>query len=405
MDKLRRPPVPDGVDESVWMELPISICHQIVGEVSPPASPACPASSASPAFIDEDFPPSGVSLSGLETSTEIERQASRPAAPSCHCKMQARLNTVRKDGKNQGKLFYGCRKRQCGFFMWAPESTIGPYALRRSNFGKGMTWQRFSPSKGWTLVKPTIGFSSLDVKQGSVGDCWFLSALAVLAERPDLINQVALTQEPSAIGKYSFRLFIDGQWQVYDIDDHLPMKGELPAFSQTSRDQIWVPLLEKAYAKAHGSYWSISGGEIAEAMLELTACPTETISFSSSTFDSNETWERLVSFSSSQFPMGCATATGGDGLVGMHAYSILEVKTLTGLLPGIQTKMHEYFPRKRISSADTVQPPPQDRAEDQIADDGSLRVLRIRNPWGKREWKGAWGSNSEVTAAKRPGLH
>ncbi|KAJ8907793.1 hypothetical protein NDN08_007897 [Rhodosorus marinus] len=394
MDDQRRPPVPDGVDESVWMELPISICQQLVGEVGAPASPA------SPTFIDPEFPPSRVSLSGLETSPEFERQANKTEALSCHCKMQARLNTVRKDGKNQGKLFYGCRKRQCGFFMWAPENTIGPYVLRRSNFGKGMRWQRFSPSKGWTLVKPTIGFSSLDVKQGSVGDCWFLSALAVLAERPDLINQVALTQEPSDIGKYSFRLFIDGQWQVYDIDDHLPMKGDLPAFSQTSRDQLWVPLLEKAYAKAHGSYWSISGGEIAEAMLELTACPTETISFSSSTFDSNETWERLVSFSSSQFPMGCATATGGDGLVGMHAYSILEVKTLTGLLPGIQTKMHEYFPRKRIPSADTSQPRPQDNVEDHIADDGSLRVLRIRNPWGKREWKGAWGGNSEMWTPK-----
>uniref|UniRef100_A0A6T6KIL7 Uncharacterized protein n=1 Tax=Rhodosorus marinus TaxID=101924 RepID=A0A6T6KIL7_9RHOD len=400
MDKLRRPPVPDGVDEGVWMELPVPICLQIVGEVGAPATPATPATPASPAsptFIDPEFPPSRVSLSGQETSAEIERQANKPAALSCHCKMQARLNTVRKDGKNHGKLFYGCRKRQCGFFMWAPENTIGPYALRRSKFGKGMRWQRFPPSKGWTVVKPTLGFCSLDVKQGSVGDCWFLSALAVLAERPDLINQVVLRQEPSGVGKYSFRLFIDGQWRVYDIDDHLPMKGDLPAFSQTSRDQLWVPLLEKAYAKAHGSYWSISGGEIAEAMLELTACPTETISFSSTTFDSNETWERLVSFSSSHFPMGCATATGGDGLVGMHAYSILEVKTLTGLLPGIQTKMHEYFPRKRIPSVDTSsQPPPPDNVEEQIADDGSLRVLRIRNPWGKYEWKGAWGSNSDM---------
>ncbi|CAL1166266.1 unnamed protein product, partial [Cladocopium goreaui] len=46
--------------------------------------------------------------------------------------------------------------------------------------------------------------------------------------------------------------------------------------------QLWVPLLEKAYAKAHGSYQAISGGEIAEALLDLTGCPTESIDFDES---------------------------------------------------------------------------------------------------------------------------
>ena len=51
------------------------------------------------------------------------------------------------------------------------------------------------------------------------------------------------------------------------------------AFSRAANSQLWVCLLEKAYAKAHGSFNAISGGEIAEALLDLTGAPTYTVNF------------------------------------------------------------------------------------------------------------------------------
>jgi hypothetical protein len=126
-----------------------------------------------------------------------------------------------------------------------------------------------------------------------------------------------------------------------------------------------VCLLEKAYAKAHGSYRAISGGQIAEALLDLTGAPALTINFDEPGFSLDRLWGQLVYFKSQGFPMGCATG-GGDpqlrevGLCGNHAYSILECREI----------------RSRAS-------PP-----------GLVRLLRIRNPHGVGEWNGDWSDAS-----------
>ena len=43
--------------------------------------------------------------------------------------------------------------------------------------------------------------------------------------------------------------------------------------------EIWPMIIEKAFAKMHGSYKDIEGGVIAEAVTKLTNCNSEVLHF------------------------------------------------------------------------------------------------------------------------------
>jgi hypothetical protein len=66
---------------------------------------------------------------------------------------------------------------------------------------------------------------------------------------------------------FAFKFFIAGEWREVVIDDRLPtQQGQLLLFL-TSGDpnEFWPSLLEKAFAKVHGSYDSLVGGELTQA--------------------------------------------------------------------------------------------------------------------------------------------
>lgn len=61
------------------------------------------------------------------------------------------------------------------------------------------------------------------------------------------------------------------------IDDYFPCyPNGGPVFSKCQGNELWVLLLEKAYAKVHGSYLALRGGYTCEALQDLTGCPTTT---------------------------------------------------------------------------------------------------------------------------------
>ena len=85
------------------------------------------------------------------------------------------------------------------------------------------------------------GFKPAHIRQGGVGDCWFLAALAVVAERGHhLLSRNVLTTDVNDHGHYLFRLFIDGNWRLYSVDDHLPVRK--------GRTKVSAPTIHSALA-------------------------------------------------------------------------------------------------------------------------------------------------------------
>ncbi len=229
-------------------------------------------------------------------------------------------------------------------------------------------WKRAKDLFGQGQYDLFRGIDPGDIKQGSLGNCYFLCSLASLAEYPDLIKRLFDYDSVNQYGIQSVWLNINGVWRRIILDEYFPSynngrQWDL-AFSKTDQKELWVILLEKAYAKAYGSYWEIIGGDPVHALRDLTGAPYDRVEDFS---DLNAAWAQIKEANTKQYMLTCFTKStqiteekSGEGLVAGHAYTILDVRNI-------------------IDSRG--QP---------------ARILQIRNPWGKFEWSGDFGDNSSL---------
>lgn len=218
----------------------------------------------------------------------------------------------------------------------------------------------------WTVYNdPKVS----DIKQGLLGNCWLLSGLAVLVERPELLRKIIITKDYNSQGCYQVRLCHNGEWQTVIVDDLFPCdsNGSL-IYSQASRKQLWVPLIEKAMAKLNGSFESLIAGQTVEGLSALTGYPCDSIRLEHTQPNNEEIidfymiWARLLSMKEAGYAIAasCGRSDITDdnvftqrGLLPRHAYSILNVKEIN-----------------------------------------SHQLVQLRNPWGRYTWLGDWSESS-----------
>lgn len=235
---------------------------------------------------------------------------------------------------------------------------------------RAYTWELPPKTLGtnhFTVAGPPVG--PLDLKQGKLGNCYFLSSLAALAEYPERVKRIMRVQQPSPLGIYCVALNVTGLWEDVIIDDKIPYDNSLKmaAFCRSNGHDLWVSLIEKAWAKVHGGYANIESGFLNEALGALTGAPVKT--FKVRAENEEECWKQLVESKHKNY-ITCAstsdifknvseTPNEKTGLVGGHAYSLLGAYEV------------DYRGQK-------------------------VRLVKMRNPWGKGEWKGDWSDNSPL---------
>ena len=116
-----------------------------------------------------------------------------------------------------------------------------------------------------------------DIRQGLLGDCYFLSVLSVLAENPSRILSLFVNDKVNDYGVYAIKICKNGEWKEVVVDDRFPCFQDEPAFSKAHGDELWVLLLEKAWAKIHGSYERIEAGFAENVLRDLTGAPCEVV--------------------------------------------------------------------------------------------------------------------------------
>ena len=88
--------------------------------------------------------------------------------------------------------------------------------------------------------------------------------MASLAMHKDMFGKVVPLDQSfekgDYIGAFRFRFWRYGKWEEVVVDDYLPtINGRLILNRSNDSNKFWSALLEKAYAKIHGSYGVVAG--------------------------------------------------------------------------------------------------------------------------------------------------
>ena len=122
---------------------------------------------------------------------------------------------------------------------------------------------------------------STDVRQGLLGNCWLISALGCISKYPSFLKNITFKEnnlnQIQDIYQITLYNFWKKKWEKISINQYVPVfqKGivNIPLFSRNSdQNEIYLPILEKAFAKLACGYGNLISGNPGMAFITLTGC-------------------------------------------------------------------------------------------------------------------------------------
>ena len=216
-----------------------------------------------------------------------------------------------------------------------------------------------------------------NIRQGEyIGDCYFLSALGALCDKKEyLVNLIERIEINNVSKGYYVKLNLNGKWKKIFIDKYFPNiikdnNEKIFCFGCSFKNELWVSIFEKAWAKVNGCYARIAcGGRCGDGFDVLTGAISEyhqLLGINQQT--KNELWDKLLEAKKNNYVICAGTRSLGffeivsifgkeTGLISLHAYTIIDVRQ-------------------------------------EIYQNNIIKLLKLRNPWGEKEFNGDWSDKS-----------
>ena len=221
----------------------------------------------------------------------------------------------------------------------------------------------------YVLISDKMDMS--DIVPGELEDSYFLCSVQNLCKVPANINKLFKTKIMNPDGFYELILNIDGKPQIVIVDDYLPVNKDTKQliYAKSTKNEIWISLLEKAWAKVNGGYANIIGGTPMEALEFLTG-------FNSLSFDTeNKDAEDLNEYKI-EIVKHLQAADKNASIISCSTTSKENVDSV-GLINGYTYNMLDFYHVEK-------------------SDGNKEYLFKLRNPWSKGEWNGDWSDKSSL---------